>query len=415
MTRTQDMNVKEEKLVRLAAEYLEVTVPKVGGAPIEAKEKRIGEKIRRAFAPGDVRGDVEERVAAARKVLGLMKTGDWKRGEIESELRRVFAPNAEPRVASIEEFCGKPEPEAVIWRDRRDGGDPDAPAHSVLAVGEVAVLSGGGGIGKSHLSLQLAAAAATLDRTEHEALCGLRVRGGGAIVISYEDSAVRIAKRVERMGRRPEEMRLSVVDPPRPLFPVGAAKGRPRDHARAPYWTRLFAAIRKEEPVLVVIDPGPKSMGGLADNMSGPVIAYFDALQREACNGQFGVLVIAHDTKAARGGGDPGPGGVAGSGQWHDSARGVIHLSQDPDNVAEVLLECIKANYGPKGWGSRLGYNIEEGGIFKGLSCLECLDITKMREARGKGPGARKNANGQTRKRRGTREGAEVFAAGEVA
>ena len=140
MTRTQDM--KEEKLARLAAEYLEIMVPKGGGAPIKAKEKRIEEKIQRAFAPGDARADVEERVAAARKVLRLMKTGDWKRGEIESELRRVFAPNAEPRVASIEEFCGKPEPEAVIWRDRRDGGDPDAPAHSVLAVGEVAVLSG---------------------------------------------------------------------------------------------------------------------------------------------------------------------------------------------------------------------------------------------------------------------------------
>ena len=265
------------------------------------------------------------------------------------------------------------------------------------------------------MSLQLAAAAATLDRTEHEALCGLRVRGGGAVVISYEDSAVRIAKRVERMGRRPEEMRLSVVDPPRPLFPVGAVKGRPRDHARAPYWTRLLAAIRKEDPVLVVIDPGPKSMGGLADNTPGPVTAFFEALELEARNGRFGILIIMHDTKAARGGGDPGPGGVAGSGQWHDSARGVIHLSQDPDNAAQVLLECIKSNYGPKGWGSLLSYSIDEKGIFKGLSCLECLDIEKLREARGKGPGARKNANGQARKRRGTRESAEVFAEGEVA
>ena len=64
-----------------------------------------------------------------------------------------------------------------------------------------------------------------------------------------------------------------------------------------------------------------------------------------------GVLIVAHDTKAARNearaGIGPGPGAISGSGQWSDGARSVLHLSgAGPED--RRLLTCAKSNYGPE-------------------------------------------------------------------
>ena len=241
----------------------------------------------------------------------------------------------------------------MLWRDGEDGdGNPYAPAHSVLAVGEVAVLSGAGGTGKSYLGLTLAAAAAAASAQHWTAACGLRVRGGGAVLLSYEDTPSRIAARLKGMGADLEGVYLA--DTAEPLFPLQADFSGRREHGPAEFWGACWHRIRSREPSLVILDTGPKACGGLADYSPGPVIAFLQALEAEARKGGFGVLVVAHDTKAARNearsGGDPGAGAIAGSSQWYDSARGCLYLGSD------ALLECIKSNYGPKGWAARLAF-----------------------------------------------------------
>ena len=406
MTRMTDRRGQEETLAGLAHQFVDAMVCAGDGPRQKADAERIAAEIAKVSVPGSDRTEVDERLIAARRVTHLAKGGDWTPGAIEATLAAAFAPDREPQLRPIRDFWRMPEPEAVIWRD---WGDSSAPAHSVLAVGEIAVLSGAGGIGKSYIVTQLAEESASMKRSENTAVCGLRVRGGGVVVISYEDSGVRIAKRLEIMGWTGSEVRVSVVDPPKPLFPVGGNVERPRDHDRAEHWARLFGAIRQSGPTMVVIDTGPKAMGGLADFSPGPVIAFYEALEREARSGQFGVLIVTHDTKAARTGGNPGPGGIAGSGQWHDSARGVVHLAEDMENPGHVLLECLKSNHGPRGWGARLRYVMKGPDVCRGLECAETLDIQQMVDARGKGRG------GGDRSTRNGRRDAQLFGAGEVA
>ena len=90
-----------------------------------------------------------------------------------------------------------------------------------------------------------------------------------------------------------------------------------------------------------------------------------------SCIWRHGVLVVAHDTKAARNeakaSGEPGAGAVAGSAQWFDAARGVLYLHADPHVADCRIVECIKANHGRRGWGARLREVTGKDGRFSGF------------------------------------------------
>ena len=379
--------LSDEELGTLAAHYVKALEPE-SGAPKEQDAAEIAQRLTQAFFSGrDTAPSTNRRLEAAREAARLLEAGG-EPGTITAVLRPAFAPDPQPRPRAIGAFWSMPEPAPVLWRDSEPGDndrdDEWAPAHSVLAAGETAVLAGAGGCGKSVLALAFAAAAASADQRRFGTTCGLRVRGGGAVIFSYEDSPVRIAHRLKRAGRQ-EGLALRVVEPALPVFPLGADPDRPREHARAAFWGAVWAEVREARPSLVVLDTGPKAMGGVADYSPGPVISFYQALEREAQAGGFGVLLVAHDTKAARGGGEPGAGAIAGSHQWYDCARGALHLAPDPENPdSSLLLQCVKSNHGPRGWGARLG--IAGGGTgqeFAGLELVERLAAAGMREARG--------------------------------
>ena len=403
----------EQALVKQAALFIEAMAPRDKRKKAdEATARKIAEDITRKLSFDGPPAAKDERVEAAEKVAAL---GDaWKPGEVVKALA-PFAPEPEPRVRDIGDFWDLPEPEPILWRDPQDDESEDGPVDAVLSVGEVAVVSGAGGLGKSMAAVQLAMTAAGVGRHEYGAACGLRVRGGGAVVVSYEDPPVRIAHRLKRMGWRPGEGSLRVVDPLKPLFPVGACAERPRDHGKAENWKRLWAELRGAESSLVVIDTGPKCMGGLADYSPGPVIAFLDALKEEAIRGDLGILVVAHDTKAARGGGDAGAGGVAGSGQWIDTPRGVLHMWRDPDVPKDLWMLALKANYGRERWGMRLRHKLDEK-VHRGVKCVQRLDVEEMRlfleNGTGKGNGTRDEESFDAQKRD---DGHEVFKPGEIA
>ena len=50
----------------------------------------------------------------------------------------------------------------------------------------------------------------------------------------------------------------------------------------------------------------------------------------------------------------PDAGAIAGSGQWHDSPRGVLYLSKHGPGDAPRILEAVKCSYGRDGWGASL-------------------------------------------------------------
>ena len=288
-----------------------------------------------------------------------------------------------PVVRSSGEWRDKPDPDPVIWRDHAQF--PDA----VLSSGEVAVLSGAGKSGKSYLALALAVAAAQAEAKGrvHGEACGLRVAARPVVILSYEDAPKRIDRRAATMDTGAS---VRLIPYPPQLFRFDS---NTRQWGQSEEWPLVWAAIRGAAPGLVVVDTGPKAMGG-ETNDGGAVIAFLQAIEGEARRGGFGVLLTAHDTKAHRNqvkaGEAPDAGAIAGSGQWHDSPRGVLYLSKHGPGDAPRILEAVKCSYGRDGWGASLipDYRDRE---YRGLSLDQNLDPDQVGEKRTYFEAARKN------------------------
>ena len=272
---------------------------------------------------------------------------------------------------SAADFADAPQPAPVLWRD--DPARPDATDYdAVLSVGEVAILASAGGLGKSTLVLEIASAAvvaADFNRPSMAA-CGLAVTAGPVVLVSYEDAPARIAHRLTwcNAGDVPGGVHLA----PDPAALWVAAGDRGGESHPGPDWDRLWRAVRDLGARLVVIDPVSAALADVDTAQTGPVRSFLRALTAEATAAGAGVLLVAHDTKAARDatrrGDDAGAGVVAGSAAWYDGARGVLSLVDDPEPESrDRLLQCVKANYGRTGWGARLTERTGPGGAFRGL------------------------------------------------
>lgn len=273
----------------------------------------------------------------------------------------------QPEVPAVRVVTGAnamqmPEPQTVIRLD--DGDDHSA---VVCAVGEPMVLAAPGGTGKSFVTLAMALAAAG----GWEEVCGLWMRPGPTVLVSYEDSPPRIGFRLSRMeAPKPLASKIHVVDDPAPLWqPADRIAGG----ARVTKWFgALEDTIRDLQPSLIVIDPISAALGGAAANDSGVARLAMRTLAKLSADMGSGVVVIAHDTKSARSqaaaGRDPGAGAVAGSAQFHDAARGVLYMHNDPRDDPNIQreLECIKTNNGPSGWAIPL-QEIKDDATFRGF------------------------------------------------
>lgn len=126
-----------------------------------------------------------------------------------------------PRLARLGAFRDAPQPDPVLWRDA------DGKGGAVLSVGEVALLSGEGGQGKSYLTLALAvkgALAADLGQP-YGAACGLRMAAGPSVLVSYEDSPARVYGRLASLGQTAAQDALHVVEYPAPLWETDRGRG----------------------------------------------------------------------------------------------------------------------------------------------------------------------------------------------
>ena len=156
----------------------------------------------------------------------------------------------------------------MLWRDD-PAAEATTAADAVLSVGEVAILAAPGGTGKSFLTLALARAASDADaggQAAYGATCGLRVRAGPVVLVSYEDAPVRIAHRLDRMGGIPADVH--VWPDPGSLFVAGGDGARCGE--AAPAWAALWKLIRNVSPALVVVDPASAALAEVSVSESGP-------------------------------------------------------------------------------------------------------------------------------------------------
>lgn len=270
------------------------------------------------------------------------------------DLVRGSDPSGKLRLRPLAECSQEPEPVPLLRRDGDRFG-------SVLAVGEVAVLSGAGKAGKSTLALQVALGAAGCPGSPDawQEVLGLEVRSGPVALVSFEDDLRRIYDRATLIGDAAPQSLHAVNARGFPLFGVREGEhiqARPR---KLPAWFTLWAQLRRIRPRLVVIDPVGSAFLGNSASVEA-VRAFIDALRSEAERAGCGVLLIAHATKGGRGqeATATDPGQVAGSAAWSDAARAVMVLR---DNK----LTLAHANYSD-------GFTVDlkplqDGGRFRGF------------------------------------------------
>ena len=277
-------------------------------------------------------------------------------------------------LALLADLFNEPPPAPVLWMDspNKVDGDDNAtePGRDVVgSVSEPAILTAPGKSGKSFVALDLALAAAVahVRNESFGTAAGLRVRAGATVIRSYEDRPVRIAHRLKAVVQRWEHMESATAEElqaavrlvkvsQKPSALATPGESRVESVKLAPEWRPFWLAVEAEKPSLVVLDPLSALAGGA--NLNDGSIARFvvEHIADESDRLATGVLIISHDTKAARSqakaGGDPGAGAVAGSGTWHDAARGVLYLYRHPTDENQRLLRCLAANHGRAGWGA---------------------------------------------------------------
>ena len=291
----------------------------------------------------------------------------------------TYRPPAFELLKSASDVFDLPQPDAVLWRDQGPGPD-ERKVDAVLSVGEVAILASAGGLGKSLLTLAVAVEAATAaqDGREYGNACGLRVRPGAVVLVSYEDSPARIGNRLHWFAKTAPE-RLHLWANPEPLFQTDPENRGAVTRCAA--WPQLWEEIKAARPSLVIVDPVSAALADADTSQTGPARTFLREVSQEAETAGCGVLVVAHDTKDARNqakaGQDPGAGAVAGTAAWYDGARGVLTLVPHPVKDARLLV-CIKANYGRTGWGAELTERRNEGGKFRGLELQAQMDADEV-------------------------------------
>jgi len=302
--------------------------------------------------------------AAVREAAGAACSADAL-AALQKRLARRF-----PRLLGVMDGTAEPKPQPLLWGAGVKG--------AVLSRGEIAVLSGAGGRGKSTLALQWALAAALADAADrsHGESGGIGVRAGRTAILSWEDSVRRVADRAAAALSLSSLRQLSRNLPPSltasdavneririaevrgwPLFGVGDGSHSLTRPDRLEGWKPTWAQIAEHRADIVILDPAMSSY--LADPHSVPFVRLFlDSLFTEAQSLGCGVLLIAHSTKAARRSRDAdATGTVAGSAAWTDAARGVLSLDCPPTPTAKESdnamrqrlglrhLTCEKANY----------------------------------------------------------------------
>ena len=292
---------------------------------------------------------LKETLELLAKVIDAPDPSPAQIAQAQGQAQRALRAVKPPRIIPISEApSGLPAP--VLWADW------DAHLDPILSEGEICLLSAAGGTGKSYLTLALAAAASEAFSSDksYGAACGLRVRPGPVILISYEDSDQRMRYRLQTMGKLDVSDHIYILKEPDPLYFVDQRNGGRAYETSG--WSLLWEAIRELSPSLVVIDPAGSALEGVSQGESQPVRTFIKALERESMHGKWGTLVVAHDNKAHRNavlsGGALNSGAVSGSAAWIDAARAILFLRKISRD--RRLLTAFKVNYGTDSWGAEL-------------------------------------------------------------
>jgi RecA-family ATPase len=220
-----------------------------------------------------------------------------------------------------------------------------------IPAGDVTILSGDGGGGKTTVALQLAVA---VEQGLGDWLC-TTCETGPVLFFSGEEPEAEMRRRLHRVARKRgldpsglEGLHFHFADPDKCL--LGTAR---KDGTIAP--TALFealeAAATKIRPALIVVDSIAATFGG---NQNDRVSArtFVAMFRRLARNTGCAVLLLDHPSLSGITNGT----GRGGSMDWQNATRARLHLetTTEDDGATGRVLEVKKTNYGPAGEKVRL-------------------------------------------------------------
>ena len=293
--------------------------------------------------------------AADRRLIEALKTVDLNAPEAIDTLATALAPEPEPEPDWASVSASVQRPATIVGLGEG----------CLIPAGEVGIVAGPGGQGKSRLTLQIAlSAAAAKDGSMVVPFKGtgdecLQVAGGPVVATCYEDHPGWLRWRLERIANHLEgsnqegrymatlenPKRLSVAQFDWPLF-APPAHGR-RDALPGPTstWRQTWDRAAAIGARLVVIDPVGLALETVGFD-AAPVNAFYRALRAEAVGIQCAVLLVAHVTKVGRGmGTEIEADAISGVAAWVDRARCALAMIRDSGTP---IVKVVKANYAQK-------------------------------------------------------------------
>ena len=260
------------------------------------------------------------------------------------ERNHVLVPLEPPKVEGLEQY--------IVSLDALDREEPQRYfVRDWIPEGEVTLLAGHGGGGKSYIALLIAVHVA-LGRP----VFGIETRAAPVLFYSAEDGAQIIRNRVYRICSSlqldPAQLkgRLTILD----ASDLDSALHRDRRGAllTADLETPMMVALselvdRTVEGGLVIVDNASDAFDD--DEIKRPrVRAFIRSLRSRLARPKRAVLLLAHINKeSAKNGGKADPEAYSGSTAWHNSVRSRLALLPDEEAGAMTLYHA-KANLGPR-------------------------------------------------------------------
>jgi putative DNA primase/helicase len=278
------------------------------------------------------RGDAEALAALGREIEAIADAG--------APTSPVPVPiDGEPLIVRLSEV--RPESVSWLWPGR-------------VALGKLTLLAGDPGLGKSFVTLDMAARVSTgvgwPDRR------GERFAPGGVVLLTAEDGiADTIRPRLDAAGA--DVARIVALEAIRSVGENRRESARTFDLSQD--LPALESAIRSVEGCrLVVIDPVTAYLGGVDSHKNAEVRGLLAPLGAIAERHRVAVVAVTHLNKAA---GGPAIYRAMGSLAFAAAARAAWAVSKDKDDPRRRLLLPIKNNIAPDTGG--LAYRIEPRGV----------------------------------------------------
>jgi RecA-family ATPase len=220
-----------------------------------------------------------------------------------------------------------------------------------IPAGDVTILSGDGGGGKTTVALQLAVA---VERGLGDWL-GTVTESGPVIFFSGEEPEPEMRRRLHRVARKRglepadlEDLHFHFADPDACLLGMARRDGT---MAPTPLFTSLAAAARAIKPVLIVVDSIAATFGGNQNDrvQARTFVGLFRTLARQV---DCAILLLDHPSLSGITSGT----GRGGSMDWQNATRARLHLEtvEGDDGSTGRVIEVKKTNYGPCGEKVRL-------------------------------------------------------------